>query len=195
MKLFDHKFFFKHIATQCCDFSQWCFSLGFVFWLVALINFIGWQHSQIIFYTLELILFSTPKGEKISITRKRNYCILSRCVCAKLKIFLSEKKFLKWTPTLLLKKEKSSIRMNKFAWEKHAFTVNSTSAIADLKLNHWSEHDTRCLKIYSQIAHLKKRRTEKKTFSDLPKCWRKNLLGKKFNHFNIKSWNTRVHRI
>ena len=31
LKLFDHKFFFKHIVTQRCDFSQRCFSLGFVF--------------------------------------------------------------------------------------------------------------------------------------------------------------------
>ena len=39
-------------------------------------------------------------GKKNSSTIKINYCVLSRCACAKLIIFLSAAKFLKWTPAL-----------------------------------------------------------------------------------------------
>ena len=39
--------------------------------------------------------------KKISSSRKRNDCVLSRCTCAKLNIFLSATKFLKWA--LILK--------------------------------------------------------------------------------------------
>ena len=39
-------------------------------------------------------------GKKNSSTRKMNYCVLSRCACAKLMIFLPASKFLKWTPAL-----------------------------------------------------------------------------------------------
>ena len=41
--------------------------------------------------------FSITKREKNFSTKKRNYCVLSRCACAKL-IFLSVEIFLKWTP-------------------------------------------------------------------------------------------------
>ena len=39
-------------------------------------------------------------GKKNSSRRKMNYCVLSRCACAKLIISLSASKFLKWTPAL-----------------------------------------------------------------------------------------------
>ena len=49
-----------------------------------------------IFFAMEQLQI----GKKISSTRKITYCVLSRCACAKLIIFLSEAKFLKWTPAL-----------------------------------------------------------------------------------------------
>ena len=47
-------------------------------------------------------LVESPKRTKIFCTRKINYCVVSRCACGKLKIFLSAKKFLKWTPALAI---------------------------------------------------------------------------------------------
>ena len=52
------------------------------------------------FSTMELNFFQLLNGEKISSTWKRNYCVLSRCACAKLKIFLSAEIFLNWTVSL-----------------------------------------------------------------------------------------------
>ena len=49
---------------------------------------------------MELNFFPLKNEKKIPSTRKVNYCVLSRCTCAKLKIFLSSTKFLKWTPAL-----------------------------------------------------------------------------------------------
>ena len=43
---------------------------------------------------------ATPNWKKKSSTRKINYCVLSICACAKLIIFLSVAKFLKWAPSL-----------------------------------------------------------------------------------------------
>ena len=53
---------------------------------------------------LELNIFQLQNGKKVFCPRKRNYCVLSKCACAKLKIFLSEEKFLKWS--LAFKKRK-----------------------------------------------------------------------------------------
>ena len=52
------------------------------------------------FFRNRVEFFPTRKWKKNSNTRKINYCVLSRCACAKLKIFLSSAKFLKWTPAL-----------------------------------------------------------------------------------------------
>ena len=54
------------------------------------------------FFRFGVEFFSIPKRKKISSTRKRNYCVLSRCACAKLKTSLSVENFLKWTPALTL---------------------------------------------------------------------------------------------
>ena len=78
LKLFDHKFFFRHIATRHFDFSQRCFTVFVLFqnllhsaciqqfrWLMILSN-------NLFHFSVEL--FSTPKRKKNSSTRKRNYC-------------------------------------------------------------------------------------------------------------------------
>ena len=64
--------------------------------------------------------FSTPKRKKESITRKRNYCVFSTFACTKLDIFLSTKKFLKWTLAFIVqkKKKKLSVCTNKFVSSK-----------------------------------------------------------------------------
>ena len=90
LKPFDREFFFKHIATRHFDFSQRCFTV-FVLFLNRL-------HPAISLADNTIKYFSTPKRKKISSTRKRNYCVPPRCACAKLIIFLSAEKFLKWTP-------------------------------------------------------------------------------------------------
>ena len=48
------------------------------------------------FYAMEQL----QNGKKISGTVKINYCVLSRCACAKLILFLSATKFLMWIPAL-----------------------------------------------------------------------------------------------
>ena len=61
---------------------------------------------------MKLNSFQLQNGKKASSTRKINYCAFSRCTCAKLKIFLSAEKFLKWS--LWFVKKKPSFRRNKF---------------------------------------------------------------------------------
>ena len=84
---FDHEFFFKHIATWYFDSSQPMFHSVFrsrciqqFHWLIILLNN---------FFCFGGNFFSIPNRKKISSKMKRNYCVFSRCACAKLKIFLS----------------------------------------------------------------------------------------------------------
>ena len=69
-----------------CYYMLFCY---FCIYVIIIYNY---------FFPMELIFFQNEK--KIFSTRKINYCVLSRCACAKLKIFLSSAKFLKWTPAL-----------------------------------------------------------------------------------------------
>ena len=102
LKVFAREFLFKYIATQHFEFSQGCLAVFVLLFnrFVSLSNFIGWQYYRIIFSALELHFFQLQKGKKVFITRKISYCVLSMCACAKLKIFLSAEKFLKWIPAL-----------------------------------------------------------------------------------------------
>ena len=82
--------------TAKFDSICFCFLIGCIqqfHWLIILSNN---------FFTLELNFFQLQNGKKISSTRKINYSILSRCACAKLKIFLSAEKLLKWIPAFRL---------------------------------------------------------------------------------------------
>ena len=72
-------------------------------WLIILSNNL---------FHFRVIIFATPKRKKKFSTRKRN--VFSRSVCAKLKMLLSAEKFLKWIPAFIFRKEKPSIRTNKF---------------------------------------------------------------------------------
>ena len=56
-------------------------------------------------------------GKKKSSTRKINYCVLSICACAKLIIFLSVAKFLKWTPSLNDTCNKSQCKKYRKLWK------------------------------------------------------------------------------
>ena len=47
----------------------------------------------ITFFVMELNFFELQNGKKIFSTTKINNCVLGRCVCPKLKIFLSAEKF------------------------------------------------------------------------------------------------------
>ena len=67
------------------------------YWLIILSN--NFFRFLVEFFRF---LVESLKRTKIFCTRKRNYCVVSRCACAKLKIFLSAKKFLKWTPALTI---------------------------------------------------------------------------------------------
>ena len=49
---------------------------------------------------MELNFFQLQNGKKIPSTRKINYCVLNKCACAKMNIFLCAAKFPKWTPAL-----------------------------------------------------------------------------------------------
>ena len=60
------------------------------------------------FFRFRVKFFQSQNGKKNSSTRKINYCVLSRCACAKLKIFLSAEKFLKLTPAFRLRNFKKS---------------------------------------------------------------------------------------
>ena len=106
LKLFDREFFFKHIATRHFDFSQRCFTAIFLFCLIiCCIQHIHWLiilPNNLFCFGAEF--FRTEK--KISSARKGNYFAFSRCACAKLKVFLSAEKFLKWTPAFIVRKEK-----------------------------------------------------------------------------------------
>ena len=96
LKLFDHEFFFKHIAIRHFDFSQRCFTVFVLFnnLLHSAISFAGIMLSNnLLRFGVEF--FSNVKREKHSSTRKRNSCVFSRCACAKLKTFLSTEKFRK----------------------------------------------------------------------------------------------------
>ena len=72
---------FKHITQHLSDVWQclFCFLIGCIqqfYWLTIVLNN---------FFRFEVELFSTPKKKKKSSTRKRNYCVLSGCACAKLR--------------------------------------------------------------------------------------------------------------
>ena len=79
LKLFDHELFFRHNATRYFDFSQRCLSL------FCFINCYIQQFNWLIILSNNLFHF---------------------VACPKLKIFLSTKKFLKWTPDFIAWKEK-----------------------------------------------------------------------------------------
>ena len=76
MKLFDHEFFFKDIATQHFNFLTVMFDSNSV-WFVFLISCIQQLHWLItltvlnIFFQFEVQFFSTPKKKKQSSTRKK----------------------------------------------------------------------------------------------------------------------------
>ena len=77
------------------DFSQRCFTV-FVLFNNLLHSAISLADNYWIIYSeVELIFFYLQNGKSISSTRKRNYCVSSRCAGAKLNIFLSAEKFLK----------------------------------------------------------------------------------------------------
>ena len=113
LKLFQHEFFFKHIATWHFHFSQWCFTV-FVWFNNYLHSAVSLADNTIQqFIPLwNWILFNSKTEKKTSSTRKINYCAFSWCTCAKLKISLSAEKFLKWS--LWFVKKKASFRTNKF---------------------------------------------------------------------------------
>ena len=56
-------------------------------WLITLSN-------NLLHFGVPIFFNFSLKRKKISSTRKKNYCVFSRCVWAKLKIFLSMEKFL-----------------------------------------------------------------------------------------------------
>ena len=80
------------------------------------------------FFRFRVKFFQSQNGKINSSTRKTNYCVLSRCACAKLKIFLSAKKFLKLTPAFRLRNCKKSAV--KHSIERHIllnFVILSTN--------------------------------------------------------------------
>ena len=72
-----------------CYYMLFCY---FCIYVIIIYNFFFFCHG--------VEFFSTLKWKKNSSTRKINYCVLSKCACAKLKIFLFAAKFLKWNPAL-----------------------------------------------------------------------------------------------
>ena len=71
------------------------------FWFLLLHVILLFLHFRC--YKIKLFFlnfFQLRNGKEISSTIKINYCVLSKCACAKLKIFLFAAKFLKWTPAL-----------------------------------------------------------------------------------------------
>ena len=52
------------------------------------------------FFNFGVEFFLTPKRKRTSRTTKINYCVLSMCTCAKLKIFLFTEKCQEWTQAL-----------------------------------------------------------------------------------------------
>ena len=81
LKLFDHEFFFKHIATQHVDFSQRCLTV-FVLSFNRLYSAVLLVDNTLIKYLFSLWswVFSKLQNKKRnSSTRKRNYRLFSRC--------------------------------------------------------------------------------------------------------------------
>ena len=66
-------------------------------WLIILSN--NLFHFGVGFF------FNSKMGKKIQYKENKLLCF-SRCVCTKSKIFLSAERFLKWTPTFIVRKEK-----------------------------------------------------------------------------------------
>ena len=87
------------------DVSQSLFCL-----IICCIQQFHWLLNNSLHFGVDFF-FQLQNGKKSS-TRKRN-SVFSRSAGAKLKIFLSAKKILKWTPAFIVRKEKSSIRGNK----------------------------------------------------------------------------------
>ena len=83
IKIYHSSFMYlqAHCSTSHSDVWQclFCFLIGCIqqfYWLTIVLNN---------FFRFEVELFSTPKKKKKSSTRKRNYCVLSGCACAKLR--------------------------------------------------------------------------------------------------------------
>ena len=105
LKLFDHEFFFSlfFCLKNCLDSA----CIQQFHWLIILLNNL---------FHFGAGFFSTAKQKKISSTRKINYCIFSRCPCAKSKLSFPRKNF--WSELRPLLFKIMSIRENKFASRK-----------------------------------------------------------------------------
>ena len=91
--------------------TSWTFQHFYLYWsqfsiaeymrcqLITTLHFDFSKRFSAVFVML-LNFLQHQNGKKVSSTRKRNYCAFSRCAFAKLKIFHSAEKFLKWTPPL-----------------------------------------------------------------------------------------------
>ena len=86
LKVFDHEFLFKHIATEHFDFSQRCltvFVLSFnrLYSVILLVDNTPIKYLFSLWsFLLGVGIFSNCKtGKRNSSTRKRNYCFLSKC--------------------------------------------------------------------------------------------------------------------
>ena len=103
LKLFYQEFFFKNIVLDILIFYSDVLHCQFWFFLSGCIHRFPWliiiSNSFPLLVLLFLFCFFNPKS-KICGTRKRNYCVFSRCACAKLKISLSAEKFQRWAPAL-----------------------------------------------------------------------------------------------
>ena len=111
-KLLNHKFMILTANERAFYYS---YQLDFSTFLLVLESiFYRWIHAMSIDYYSAFWFFKAifsciccflnfflhQNAKKVSSTRKRNYCAFSRCAFAKLKIFHSAEKFLKWTPPL-----------------------------------------------------------------------------------------------
>ena len=113
--------------------------------------------------------------------------------------------FLCWktkSPTFCCTKRKN---VSSYEWMRYwntALMVDSSDNVCDYGFKTQSlTWTSRCwnLKIYSQLAILKKHEHWKTFFWDSWKCFRQcshnNQQGTKFDHFNVKSWKAGVNRI
>ena len=88
------------ITTLHFDFSQRFSAICVMFFIGCIEQFHSLVDNAKNIFSHHGIGFFSKNGNIVSSTRKRNYCVLSMCAFAKLKIVLSAEKFLKWTPPL-----------------------------------------------------------------------------------------------
>ena len=97
LKLFNQSFLILAVNERACYYSYKLHLARFLLlYVILLFLHFCYYHIKLFFWPWS----SLQNGQKVSSTRKINNCVLSRCACANLKIFLSAAKFLMWTPAL-----------------------------------------------------------------------------------------------